>query len=303
MTEQERIEMERRIQRLLRSGPEAASRRELLWQLARDEQARKVLAEMLRDQHDARAAFGYEGAEAAIQNSLERLKVSLAGAGWPAPPARQAAAGRRRLGMRVVPWLSGLAAVAVMAVSLYVALTARGGRRLLEDRLTRIEQSMAAPALTVTEPELARYRFIWSQVAQGAKTWVLVSDGEGELGSVASVAPAEPGGGVLLLQCRVLDEAGRPVYVADLLMPDRAEMRFRLPKAGSVAGRPARMDVATTDGQAVVGLSLGREKAPSGGVTGQMAIGGGTREIGRFSLDERVLRVYVRTRRISGVRA
>ncbi len=300
MNQKERIEMERWIQPLLAGGEEASSRRKLLWRIVQDEQARRVLVEMLQDQSDARAAFAFDRVDQAIEDSFAKVKASLS-------RARRAAAGAppgrwRALSVRMLPWLSALAAVVVVAASMYVTLTARSGKRLLEERLTRLETAGAAPILTVGEPEMARYRFLWNQVAQGSNAWVLVNDSEGRFGSIASVPPSVPGTGVLLLRCRILDEAGRQVYATDLLMPDREGMSFRLPDAGRIAGRPARLDIATAGRRASVSLSLDREEAAATGVAGQTALGSDTREIGRFRLEDRTLRVYVRTQRVPLIR-
>ena len=300
MNQKQRLEFEPRMESLLGGGEGVASRRELLWRIVRDEEVRQLLAEMLQEQADARAAFGYDRVEGAMDGSLEKVKAALPRAYRPAaarPPGR-----RRTLGAQILPWLSALAAVVVMAVSLYVALTARSGKRLLEERLTRLETAMAAPALTVSEPEMARYRFLWNQVARGSNAWMLVGGAEGKFGSIASVPSSPRTRGVLLLQCQVLDEAGRRVYTANLLMPDREEMSFRLPDAGRIAGLPARLDVATTGRRTSVALSLGREKTPAAGVAGETGLGTETREIGRFRLDDRTLRVYVRTLHLREVR-
>ena len=302
MNEKERVEIERRIQPLLCGGPQALARRELLKRIACDDRAREVLAEMLEDQRDARAAFGYDGIEEAIEDSLERVQASPGGSADPGRSNSDTPARKRPLrGARVVPWLSALAAAMVIGVSLYVALTASSGKRRLEERLARIEKSMAAPAMAVSETEMGEFRFLWNQVAQRPNVWVLIRDGEGQFGSVSSGASPQ-GRNVVLLQCRVLDEAGGMVYVADLLMPDRRDMSFRLPRAGSVAGRPARMDIATAGDEAAVSFSVGHETDPGAGVTGHARLGGDTREIGRFVLNDQMLRVYVRARRVQGVR-
>ena len=302
MNEEERIEIERRLQPLLGGGEEASSRREVLRRIAGDDEARKVLADMLEDQADARAAFGYDGTDEAIRASWKKVKASLPVPSESSGPGKASSALRRSgLRPRIVPWLSGIAATVVVAASLYVALTAGSGKRLLEERLARIEKSMAVPAMAVSETEMGEFRFLWNQVAQPSNVWVLIRDGEGQFGSVSSAASPQ-GHNVVLLQCRILDEAGRTVYVADLLMPDRKGMSFRLPRAGSVAGRPARMDIATAGDRTAISFSVGREAHPGAGVAGHARLGGDTREIGRFVLNNQMLRVYVRARRVQGIR-
>jgi len=59
---------------LVRNTLDEADRHELLLRIACDDAARQLLKEMLLCQGDARAAFGYDGADAAIEASLKRLR-------------------------------------------------------------------------------------------------------------------------------------------------------------------------------------------------------------------------------------
>ena len=222
-----------------------------------------------------------------MQASLSRLKKSLAESAQP----------KRILG---TAWLWRIAAVVVIAVSLYVAINAHRSNQFMRDQLADIRKSISTPVMTVNATDLAQYRLVWNQVSDGANTWVLLKNGQGEFGSINSHPQVGPTSEkVILLQYRIVDQAGRSVYTADLLVPDRPGIDVKVPDAGSVAGLPVSLTLATAQKQATVGLSVSGSTTGPAGVAGQTLIGAAGGEIGSFKITDENLRLFVRTQRLN----
>jgi len=317
MFENPQHELECRIQALVCGNLNPPEANELLARIARDEEARRVLDETLQDQQQARAAFGYDGAETVIEGSLQRVMTSLEApeAGPEATPAR--ASGRHWLSRLNRPsWWFRAAAAVVIVISAYVIFSARSAnevlqthRNLSKDEVADLRQQMAAlterlavPPVALTADDVARYREIWDNVTDDNNTWVLVSNGGGRFGKVGGRPAEGDGGPMLVVQCRVADQQGRWVYSADLLVPDRPMLKVRLPEAGMLADRPVALAVRTSRDRATVGLSLGSESDVPVRVAGEMPIDGTVSEIGQFRVGEETMRVCVRTRRVPGSR-
>ena len=301
--EKSRLELERRIHDLLCGAPQSNQRNETLARIVRDEEARKMLGEMLAVQAEGRAAFGLDQGAEAMQQSLAGVKAVLRRLDSARPAARQRAA---RAWAAAARWLLAVAAAGMIAASLYVAITARSDNRHLRDELGAIRQAIAAPAMPLMAADVDRLRFIWDQVTANADTWVLVSNDGAEFGTIPSLSrlpPPGPDGRVLFVRCRILDSAGRCVYAADLLIPDRRGMQLALPEAGEVIGRPTGLRVAASQTCATVGLAVGPRGAPAVGVTGHAQIGAPSNELGSFRLDGEDLRVFVKALRLSGFRS
>ncbi len=298
MIDEERRDWEQRLHGLLCGGGDERTRRQTLRALEEDERPREVLREMLREQDLVREAVLGPASEAAMQAglaaTLERVRERQ-----PARPRTSGAEPRWRWRRSMGAWALPLAAALVLAVA---AAYLASASRELRTELAQFRSAQAVPE-TAGREDLSRYRTIWQQVDAGDNSWVLIHDGEGQFGSLNGSASAVPHGRVLLVRCRIVDEQGEAVYSADLLVPDRPELRVRLPRTGTIAGRPAHLAIATSGGQAAVGLRIGAESedaASEFGVVGRTAIDGEGAEIGRFRLDERTLRVLVRTQRLRG---
>lgn len=303
--EKSQVELEQKIHSLLCGGLEEHEHQEALLLLARDAKARKILTEMLEVQKESRAAFGYDKVpiwRLLHQNGLDAagVKAKLANRAAHADTGRRKKTFRR---FRDITWVWRIAAMIVIAVSTWVAITARRSSQSLQTQLTEIKQSIAAPAMKLTAGDVARYRTIWSQISGGTEakgTWVLLTNGGGEFGSIADPHAKATHGSVLLVQYWISDKTGRCVYTADILASDRKMMELKLPEAGSIAGRPASLTVSTADDRATVGLSIGGQRTLPAGVVGQMLIGIEPQEVGRFVLDGESFRVFARTQRLSG---
>lgn len=269
------------------------ARREALWRVVTDEQARARLAEMLRLQRQARAAFGYARAEPAMRRSLDELLDRL--------HARDETADRPpRPRVRVTRWLLRAAAVMVMAASAFVAVVAWQGRGDLDRRLSAMQQAIQMPALTAAE--MAGYRQIWESVRDGADQgppWVLLNNGSGEFGYLPEGAPAPAGQRMMLLRCVVLSQDGQSLEELNLLLPAGRTVRLSLPAAGQLAGRPVQCDIAAEERHASLGLTVGDSPAGPVGVRGRVDVGAEASEIGRFQLDGQTVRVLVQVTPLS----
>ena len=285
-----KLDLERQLHDLICGSLSESERGEVLSQICGDQPTRSVLAKMLDLQKQARAASGYDQAEQEMKDSLSRLKASLAKSNRP------------KL-MPLAAWLLPIAAVVVMVVSVYLTVSAHRSIQFMQEQLSQITKPAASPVMTVSATDLAQYRLVWNQVANGANTWVLLRNDQGEFGSINSHPQAGPTSEkVVLLQYRIVDQAGRSIYTADLLVPDRPGIDVKVPDAGSVAGLPVSLALATAQKQATVGLSVAGSPAGPAGVTGQTSIGATSDEIGSFKIADASLRVFVRTQRLDRFR-
>ena len=297
------LDLERLLHDLICGSLSDGEREEVLSEICSDQGTRNLLAEMLNMQKQARAASGYDQAERQMQASLSRLKAVLAKSEQPKSISGGSQGQKILLPMLTAAWLWRIAAVVVIGVSLYVAITAHRSNQFLQDQLAQISQRMGTPVITVSATDLAQYRLVWNQVSDGANTWVLLRNGQGEFGSINSHPPTElTGEKVVLLQYRIVDQAGRSVYAADLLVPDRLGIDVKVPDAGSIAGLPVSLALTTTQGQATVGLSVAGPQAGQAGVVGQTSIGAASGEIGSFKITDESLRVFVKTQRLNRFR-
>ena len=263
---------------------------------------------MLDVQRLSRAAFGYDNLDETIARTMPHVSPDSAGAAS-ATGTRQCRETRpkgqivRRLIGSAWPWR--IAAVLAIAASSYVAITAQRSVRNLENCLADLKRPTIVPQIGLTAADIARYRAVWHQVSDGGSArnmWILLNNDAGEFGSIVAdpSATAIARGKVLLVQYRILNEAGRHVYTADLLIPDTAPLQVKLPDVGRIAGKLASLTVSTEDDRATVGFSVGRHDAMPAGVAGQMLIDMAGEEVGSFNLNGENLRVFARTRRLSG---
>ncbi len=307
MNDKSQLELEQKIHSLICGDMDEKQRQEALELLAHDTQARKVLTDMLDVQKASRAAFGYDHVDEAIARSMPSLNV-MTGEAKSADQTVQTDTGKKKSVFHRfggVTWVWRIAAMFVVGVFAYLAITAHRSNQNLQTQLDEIRQSITAPAMTLTADDINRYRTVWSQVSEDDdNTWVLLTNGDGEFGSIAKNSQqTNVLGKVLLVQYRILDQAGNCIYTADLLIPDRKLMEISLPDAGSIAGLPASLTIAATGDHTTIGLSVGNQDTLSAGVVGRMFKGGATKEIGSFNLDGEHLRVFARTQHLNGMQS
>lgn len=297
------LDLERRLQSLICGELTEGSRRELLAALAGDERVRGLLAEILRCQSSLREAAGCEASEERIRSSLSAMlsaRQTVDAGGGPSL-SRRASRGRGPMRRVSFAWGGRAAAAVVIAASLYVAVVAHRVNDRMEARLQKMEVA-SAPALTLAPDDLARYQTIWNQVAEGQNTYLLMSNGAGEFGTMDSTGMASTGGKVVLMQCRISDERGGNVYTADLLLPDQPVLKIRLPNAGRIAGRQAILVVTTEGDRATVGVLMANGSSEPAGVMGQAMLGSPGGQIGSFRIGSENFRVFVRAQRLGGFR-
>jgi len=284
--------LEARIDELLNGGLDETQRRQVLERISRDDFARGLLADALRLQADARAAYGYDRACEAMHESLRSLTDVLAGSQGGRPRLRK---GERSLRSLWRPsTLARIAAVAVVLVSAYLAVTAHRANQALQEKLSRPEQPPAMPRLTATE--LAGYRAIWNEVVdQTRKTrpWVLLSDGAGQFGYVPTAGGPTGENNLVLLRCILVGTDGQNVSTVNLLLPARQNLRLSVPEASWAAGLPLHCDVWVGERWVGLGLAAGNGSPGAPGIRGRTAIGGEPSEIGSFLLDGRTMRVVL----------
>ena len=295
--ENEIMELEQQVHSLLNGTLEAQLRGELLLRVAQDAEVRELFAEMLTFQSDCRETMGYSCADALITANMPRLHLALAET---KPPAATAGPGRHYSFAHKAVWLGRIAALILLTVSVYVAMTAQFRSQSLETRLAGIQHELTAPAMALTTDEIKNFRQIWNQVALGNNTFVLVSNGGGEIGSIASRDEAITGSReVLLIQCHVLDSRGNLAYRTNLLVPGGVAKNLQVAQAGRIAGYPVSLDISQTGSLAQVGFCIrGDDRKRLWNLVGKTRVGSQTEEIGSFKMDGRNLRVFVKTQRM-----
>ena len=295
MSSQEtQIELETQLQALLCGSLSAAERRRLLQRIAEDEPTRRLMKEMLAVQEAARAAFGYGGRDEQIEASLRQSLANMADH-----------TGRRRY--RPVRWLAGVAAAAIISVTLYSAFVTSQGNQLLREQLLAARRSTGEvspahmPALTAGEA--ANYRRLWRNIddpTSAAPPWVLLHDGAGEFGYLPGDSRADAGRQLVLLRCLVVAADGKSRYKVDLLLPARRTVRLDLPKVGRLAGRAVRCRVVAGRQWATVGLQIGERSDGVVGLSGRARVGRGSAEIGHFHLDGKEFHVVLEATSLNG---
>jgi len=285
--------LEEQLHSLLCGALSADQRQELLGRLAREEEPRRLLAEMLEFERACRRSAGLDGAEARASRDWEALRGRLTN-GPERAVRRGSWAGRAALW---TGWWARAAAAVVVLACAYGAWSLYHGKGGGVDGGPRGSEAQLSTPLTAEE--LERFRTIWSQVAEGGGTWVLVKEGSGQFGSIAPAPKSPKGGTVLLVQCRVVNDQGQLVYSADVLLPDEPSLKVRLPEAGLLAGQRAALAVTAVPGGTTVGLSVQDSLPAAVGVTGQAPLGSPS-EVGRFRLHDQDLRFLVRTQKLEG---
>ena len=304
MSSQEtQIELETQLQALLCGSLSAAERRRLLQRIAEDEPTRRLMKEMLAVQEAARAAFGYGDRDEQIEASLRQSLANMADHAG----RRQPSASRPSRRYRPVRWLAGVAAAAIIGVTLYSAFVTSQGNQFLREQLLAARRSAGEvspahmPALTAGEA--ANYRRLWRNIddpTSAAPPWVLLHDGAGEFGYLPGDSRADADRQLILLRCLVVAADGRSRYKVDLLLPARRTVRLDLPKVGRLAGRAVRCRVVAGRQWATVGLQIGERSDGVVGLSGRARVGRGSAEIGHFHLDGKEFHVVLEATSLNG---
>jgi len=282
-----------RLQALLSGSLSPDEMRQVLARVARDDGARRMLDEMLTTERTLRTAYGYDRTEGKMRDSLVSLLTSLRANEIPAETDGDRAARRPAIRMRRV--LGALAASVVVAASLYVAISSHLLNRSIQTQLSHSQILDSAALPKVTSTEKAAYSRIWSEVAQaagGPKPWVLLSNGGGEFGYLASPSAGAGEERLLLVRCLVTTGDGR-VQTINLLVPARKNLRLSLPEIVQLAGQPVACDIAIDAESAAVGLTVGKDSSGAAGVRGRVGFDNKSVEIGELRIGGKPLRVVV----------
>ncbi len=301
MDEKLQITLESRIQELLAGELGQTETAELLVVIGRDDEARRILAEVLELQRQSRRSFGYDVGNEVIQASLAKTTGSLHEMSIPAPvTARRSRPNLRKLMMRIA-WPIRIAAMVVIGVSVFMAVTARHDSRLLLNQLARTEQVVTLPKPTVEE--LMCLRRVWNQVSESSgnfRPWVFLSNGTGQFAYVPADSVATNGSKLVLLRCVIVSGERQSTMQMNLLLPAQQAVQLTVPEAGLLAGQPIRLAVSASKEWASIGLNVGSDSDGSAGVQGRVRIGGGATEIGQFRLDGKKMKVILQATTLNG---
>ena len=296
MTDQEQLDTECSIHALLCGRCDDAERFALLKRIARDENLRGLLGEMIQTQELARAAYGYPAADQSLQLGLPAAFANLP-AGQEHREAAKCAP-RRRLGSSA--WRRALwrmAAGAVIAASVFLAIDVHRTNVLLREQLlaegNRVEP---IPAVQFQPAEMQRLRDIWAEVADGgeaSRTWILMSGQSGEFGYVNGTKPTGANRPIVV-RLILVSADGKVVEKSNLLLPRQAIGKLLLADVGRLWGMPLGLEVDSSDSRTHVALTVGQGGgADSVGISGRVRVGNGAEEIGWLRVAGKDLRVIV----------
>ena len=302
MTENERMELEWKIDELLNGGLDESGRLALLGRIVQDDQARTALDEALTLREQARAAFGYtdEAMGASLQALREHLKDGLpVRTNLPQP----AGAHRRpRQNPLWVLWrptvLLRVVALVLMAVAVYVVVTVRKAPDAVPPHVHK-DRKEVMPKLT--DDQLAHYGALWSNMydtADDALPCIPLDNGGGRIHYVTGQGPAHPRR-LVLYRCMLLDATNRRLSKVNLLLPADRPVRLPVPRIAADDGKlPVRYDVWIDGAWAGVDLAVGGRLSKQGGVSGRTRIGKSPAEIGRFKVNNKEVRVVLQAVRV-----
>jgi len=294
MTDQQELDQERSIHALLCGRLGDAERVSLLKSLAQDEQLRDLLTEIIQTQELARAAYGYPVGDPSVPVGLTAaIAAPAAGAehtstSKPASPRRLAFRSWRRALWRV-------AAIAVIAASVFVAVDVHHSNVLLRDKLAAAGAGEPIPAGQLQPAEMQRLRGIWNQVADRRDTcrpWILLNNGSGEFGYVSGTDKSGAGQPIVLRLIFVSAD-GKVVKTSNLLLPEQAIGKLRLADVARLGGLPLGLVVDSSNSRTRVALSVSRGGDDGAGISGRVRIGGVAEEIGWLRVAGRDVRVIV----------
>ncbi len=302
MNEELQITLESRIQELLAGQSGQAETAELLAVIARDDDARRILSDMVELQRQSRRSLGCDVDADDLQTSIAGTIDSLRSMRSATVESVRTQRKRRGRSVRIligrIAWPIRAAAMVVIGVSVFLAVTARHDSRMLRDQLARMDRTVTFPKPTTDE--LAGMRLLWKQLSEGSgdsRPWVFLSNGTGQFAYVPSDRHAADTGGLVLLRCMIVGEDKQGAMRMNLLLPARQAVRLTVPEAGRLVGQPVQLTVSSSNEWAGMGLKVGDGPA---GVQGRVQIGGGAAEIGQFRLDGQKMKVFLQAMTLNG---
>jgi hypothetical protein len=293
MTDQEQLDAERSIHALLCGRCDDAERLALLKRLARDEQLRGLLAEMIQTRELARAAYGYPPGDQSLELVIPKVIENLSGGGEPLDAAKAAPT---RLGKS--PWRRAIwrtAAGAVIAASLFLAIDVHRTNVLLREQISAGGRTEPIPAGQLQPAEMQRLRDIWAEIAdagEASRTWILMGGQSGEFGYVNGANPAGANRPIVV-RLIIVSADGKVVEKSNLLLPRPSIGRLALADAGRLLGIPFGLEVDSSDSRTRVALTVGQGGGGSVGVSGKVRVGNGAEEIGWLRVAGKDLRVVI----------
>jgi len=296
MTDQEQLDTECSIHALLCGRCDDAERFALLKRIARDENLRGLLGEMIQTQELARAAYGYPGADQSLQLSLPAALADLSAGQEHREAAKPAP--RRRLGLSAWRRTFWPAAVgAVIAASVFLAIDVHRTNVLLREQFlaegNRVEPILAGQ---IQPAEMQRLRDIWAEVADGgeaSRTWIFMGGQSGEFGYVSGAKPTGTDRPIVV-RLILLSADGKVMEKSNLLLPRQAIGRLSLADAGRLWGMQLGLEVDSSDSRTRVALTVGQGGGgDSVGVSGKVRVGNGAEEIGWLRVAGKDLRVII----------
>lgn len=300
MDEERIIEMESRIQELLAGELSQAEMSELLAEIARNDDARRILSEMIELQRQSRRCFGYDVDDAATKTSLAGTIDAMRSTHISAGTTR----GRRNACslIRRFAWPMRVAAMVAIAISVFVAITARRDNRLLRGQLSGgSDQIVALPE--PSDDELENIRQVWEKVSEGSgdyKPWVLLSNDGGEFAYMPTDKHTANEHGLILLRCVIVDPEKQIATRMNLLLPARQIVHLTIPDAGRLYDQPISMVISASNEWTGVGLKVGADSDSLSGVCGRVQVGNSTVEIGQFCIDGKKMRVFLQAMALNG---
>jgi hypothetical protein len=291
MDEPTRLDLEGRIHALLCDGLEPAARLDLLAQVAHDDEARRLLGEMVAIQRQARQACGQEAAEGTMARSLAALLDNVAqDAGLAAERQPDNTTLALPRGPRVRPGLSVFAAVAAAAAVLIAVVALQ---RTMGPGDQPAPRAQPIPPVVVSATELANYREMFRRVADGAgdaRPWMLLADGAGRFGYLPTATGA-PATRLILFRCQLVNAQGEVLETLNVIVPAQEGLRLSLAEAGRLADQPVHCEIAPDASGATCTVLVGNDPAAGTGVRGRVIVGEGPVDVGRFRVDGHALRV------------
>ncbi|MCY2930759.1 MAG: hypothetical protein NTV86_14935 [Planctomycetota bacterium] len=286
MNNNDPLDLEIRLDALIRGELAEPERQETLDRVATDESARRLLADMLDCRRRARQAFGYDGIEGKIAEGMSQVLSRLPRPAGTARPQR-----RRMLG-----WPLATAASLLLAAG--IGLWAM--RQNAPAGPTIQTMQAAGPVIPESTPaQLARLRGLWGAIASGdSATWILVRNGGDNFGQEpSSGAPAE--GGAVSVRCVFAGSDGTILDDFQILVPASTVSPLAVGEAARLAGRPVVCDVSAGVGWVALHVKVDDKAGRPVGVQGTVKTGQGPVQIGEFRLGEREVKVFLQAIRLS----
>jgi len=289
MNEEQAIELEARIQKLLAGTLGQADTAELLAEIARDAAARRVLDEMIDLQSTCRRLLACDVSDDDVRRGSRDTVASV-----DARPGRTVVSTKRRSPGHALlgfSWAIRFAAAVVVVASVYVALTVRLDSRLLRDELAKTRSR--ATVRMMAKQDLVYLQEVWAQVATSSEDvvpWVCLSDGGGAFGYLPATATGPGTDGLVLLHCVIVGADGREARRIRFLVPAYSES-IAIPAAGRLAGQPVHLVVSSAGRWAGMNLAVGTDGRT--GLRGRASVGGGAVEVGQFRVGAQKMTVFL----------